>query len=366
MSDGNAKERTEGSFTTRQRIAYKFDSVVSNRAGQTKFLILVCVIFVVISGLIQNEVNDPGDGIVEAIWESWLYMADPGVQSGAPATLEGRVVALFISLGGIVFFAIIIGFVVDAIQEKMESLKKGRSNVVESGHTVILGWTPFSIAFIKEICDANSSGGGGTIVVLAEKDKEELEIEFYMQVKRNDLLGTKIVFRSGNPMTSSDLLKVSCPKAKSILCLAPGYDSEGNSIQADIADAMTLRSVLALRGLEHTHHLSGHIVAEIRDKDNENLVEMVGAEKVETIVSHDVIGRLMLMSARQPGLAKVFTEVLGFDGDEFYMQAWPQCVGKKFGDVMPHFHDAIVIGVKHFDGSSKVGIQEHLWQEHLW
>lgn len=256
--------------------------------------------------------------------------------------------ALFISLGGIVFFAIIIGFVVDAIQEKMESLKKGRSNVVESGHTVMLGWTPFSVAFILELCDANSSDGGGTIVVLAEKEKEDLEIEFFMQVKRKQLLGSNIVFRSGNPMTSSDLLKVSCPAASSILCLAPGYDNEGNSIDADIADAMTLRSVLALRGLEHTHHLAGHIVAEIRDKDNENLVEMVGADKVETIVSHDVIGRLMLMSARQPGLAKVFTEVLGFDGDEFYMQAWPQCVGKKFGDLAPHFKDAVVIGVKHF------------------
>ena len=41
----------------------------------------------------------------------------------------------------------------------------------------------------------------------------------------------------------------------------------------------------------------GHVVAEISDLDNEPLVKMVGGT-VHTIVSHDVIGRLMIQVPR--------------------------------------------------------------------
>ena len=48
--------------------------------------------------------------------------------------------------------------------------------------------------------------------------------------------------------------------------------------------------------------------------DNEALVRMVGGDVVETVVSHDIIGRLMIQCARQPGLATVWEQLMGFDG----------------------------------------------------
>ena len=48
--------------------------------------------------------------------------------------------------------------------------------------------------------------------------------------------------------------------------------------------------------------------------DNEALVRMVGGNAVETVVSHDIIGRLMIQCARQPGLATVWEQLMGFDG----------------------------------------------------
>ena len=48
--------------------------------------------------------------------------------------------------------------------------------------------------------------------------------------------------------------------------------------------------------------------------DNEPLVRMVGGSAVETVVSHDIIGRLMIQCARQPGLATVWEQLMGFDG----------------------------------------------------
>ena len=51
--------------------------------------------------------------------------------------------------------------------------------------------------------------------------------------------------------------------------------------------------------------MRGHIVVELSDLDNEVLVKLVGGDLVETVVAHDVIGRLMIQCARQPGLAQV-------------------------------------------------------------
>lgn len=40
------------------------------------------------------------------------------------------------SMLGILYFSVIMGFVVDGIREKMDSLKKGKSRVAEDHHTV--------------------------------------------------------------------------------------------------------------------------------------------------------------------------------------------------------------------------------------
>lgn len=69
------------------------------------------------------------------------------------------------------------------------------------------------------------------------------------------------------------------------------------------SDARALRVVLSLTGVKEG--LTGHVVVEMSDLDNEPLVKLVGGEMIETVVAHDVIGRLMIQCALQPGLAQV-------------------------------------------------------------
>lgn len=85
--------------------------------------------------------------------------------------------------------------------------------------------------------------------------------------------------------------------------------------------------------------MQSHIVAELRDIDNEGLVKIIGRGHVETVVSHDIVGtlvassvarecaqphcltrvldgikgRLMVKCARQPGLADAYEMFLGFE-----------------------------------------------------
>ena len=61
------------------------------------------------------------------------------------------------------------------------------------------------------------------------------------------------------------------------------------------------------------------------------------------VVAHDIIGRLMIQCARQPGLAYVFSHIFEFDGNEIYIKEWPELVGKHFRDALFRFEDASII-----------------------
>jgi hypothetical protein len=56
-----------------------------------------------------------------------------------------------------------------------------------------------------------------------------------------------------------------------------------------------------------------HITCDVCDIDNEELVNLVGEGMVETCVSHDVVGRLMLQCSLRAGLAQTLDSLLGFE-----------------------------------------------------
>ena len=254
----------------------------------------------------------------------------------APIEIVPRVVANTLVVMGILYFSTMLGLVVEAVQAKMQALREGKSVVVERGHTVMLGWTEKSLLFVKEIINANESEGGGVIVVLCKDGKEQMEKELNLFIKKADLKGTSVVFRQGSRLMIGDLDKVSVSTARSVVVFSD------TTMVPDQADAEILQVILNLNNMS----LSGHVVAEVRDKDNEALIHLIGRGNIETVVSHDIIGRLMLMAVRQPGLAEVYGSILGFEGDEFYTEHWPQLVGTKWKDVQLMLPEAVPIGIR--------------------
>ncbi|KAJ6360834.1 hypothetical protein OIU77_004788 [Salix suchowensis] len=220
-----------------------------------------------------------------------------------------RLVSVSISFGGMLIFAMMLGLVSDAISEKFDSLRKGRSKVVEQNHTLILGWSDKLGSLLNQLAIANESLGGGIVVVMAERDKEEMEMDIAKM--EFDFKGTFVICRSGSSLILADLKKVSVSKARAIIVLA----EDGNADQ-------------------------------LSDLDNEVLLKLVGGDLVETVVAHDVIGRLMIQCARQPGLAQIWEDILGFENCEFYIKRWPQLHGMQFEDILISFPDAIPCGIK--------------------
>ncbi|XP_009355444.3 ion channel DMI1 isoform X2 [Pyrus x bretschneideri] len=317
----------------KKRIAYMVDVCFSVYPYAKLLALLFATMFLIgFGGLALYAVNQ--NSFAEALWLSWTFVAD----SGNHADTEGigpRIVSVSISSGGMLIFAMMLGLVSDAISEKVDSLRKGKSEVIERDHILILGWSDKLGSLLKQLAIANKSVGGGVVVVLAERDKEEMELD--IAKLEFDFMGTSVICRSGSPLILADLKKVSVSKARAIIVLA----SDEN---ADQSDARALRVVLSLTGVKEG--LRGHVVVEMSDLDNEPLVKLVGGELIETVVAHDVIGRLMIQCALQPGLAQIWEDILGFENAEFYIKRWPQLDGLRFENVLISFPDAIPCGIK--------------------
>lgn len=71
------------------------------------------------------------------------------------------------------------------------------------------------------------------------------------------------------------------------------------------SDAHAVKIIRTILGVIDQAEFKGQIVVELIDVENEPWVKQAGGELVETVVAQDVIGRLMIQCARQPGLAQV-------------------------------------------------------------
>src|SRR3546814_19921710 len=68
------------------------------------------------------------------------------------------------------------------LEEKLDELRKGRSRVLETEHTIILNWSPSIFDVISELVIANQSRRNPRIVIMANKDKVEMEDEIATKV----------------------------------------------------------------------------------------------------------------------------------------------------------------------------------------
>ena len=122
-----------------KQLAYQVDVFLSVHPYAKPLALLVATLLLIcLGGLALYGVTD--GGLAECLWLSWTYIADSGNHAGSEG-IGWKLVSLSISFGGMLIFAMMLGLVSDAISEKLDSLRKGRSEVVEQNHTLILGWS---------------------------------------------------------------------------------------------------------------------------------------------------------------------------------------------------------------------------------
>lgn len=337
-----------GKISLSQKLRYAFDNTMSKGPGALiVWLGILSLLTVLVAGVILfifgiSPTGEERMGFTEGFWRSLMRTLDPGTMGGD----EGwgfRLVAFFVTLGGIFIISTLIGVLSSGIESKLDELRKGRSFVIEKGHTLILGWSPKIFTVISELVIANENQKRPRVVVLADKDKVEMEDEIRDNIVF--LKNTKVICRSGNPNDLTALNIVNPHAAKSIVLLAP---EEGN------ADSQVIKNILAITNNPKRRKEPYHITAEMKEEKNLEVAKMIGKDEVELILTDDVISRIMVQTGRQSGLSIVYTELMDFDGAEIYFNDEKELYGKTFREVLFAYEDSAVIGLQFSDGTVKV------------
>jgi voltage-gated potassium channel Kch len=326
-------------------LRYEFDkSMAGGAIALIGWLALISLIVIMFAGAILALTGIAPDGaeplgFIEGTWESLMRTFDAGTMGGDQGW-SFRGIMLLVTIAGIFVFSALIGVISSGLEEKLDELRKGRSQVLEKEHTIILNWSPSIFDVISELIIANQSRRHPRIVIMANKDKVEMEDEIAAKV--GDRKNTKIICRSGDPTDLYDLSIVNPQTSRSIIVLSP---------EGEDADSQVIKTVLALVNDPNRRTEKYMIAAEIRDASNADVARIVGGAEMQLVLADDLISRIVVHTSRQAGLSAVYSELLDFDGCEIYTINQPDIVGKSFGNAVLAYENSTLIGLRDESGA---------------
>lgn len=327
-------------ITLLDRVRYRFDNLMAGGAGALILwlfllsLLLIAAVSFILALTHEGPAGRDDITFAELFWLSLLRTLDPGTMGGDEGSPLFLAMMLAVTSGGIFLVSTLIGVINTGLDQRLAEMRKGRSFVVERDHIVILGWSPQIFTVIEELNLAHSGRSAGCVVVLAEHDK--VEMEDAIRTNAGKLKHLRLVCRTGNPISITDLGIVNLHDARAIIVLAP---------ETGDADSQVIKTILAITNNTQRHPEPYHIVAELRDPRNLPVARMVGRDEAQFVQMTDLISRIIVQTSRSTGLSVVYLELLDYAGNEIYFWDAQPFVGRRFGDMLSLFSSAVPIGI---------------------
>eukprot|EP00928_Gymnodinium_smaydae_P042494 TRINITY_DN28603_c0_g4_i1.p1 TRINITY_DN28603_c0_g4~~TRINITY_DN28603_c0_g4_i1.p1 ORF type:complete len:797 (+),score=137.50 TRINITY_DN28603_c0_g4_i1:72-2393(+) len=314
-------------------LRYRFGYWYTWTPGSSGIVLLTLSLILLLVGgtLLRLCVDQP---ISESLWSAWIWIAAPD-GGGSQETPLGRMVGCFVSIGGMLIFALLMSVVSSMFEEMLHGLRAGAAPVVEGDHCVIIGDGPMLGTIVSELCHAAESRGGRVIAILSTEPKPD--VEEFLRESEIDFRNSTVVVRSGHGHKMEDLERVSVDSAKKVIVLGKP------NVSREDCDAMTLNVLLTLKN--NGWPRDGSCVVQCELVRNQRLFRQLAGENSQVLSTGDFVGELMVQCSRQRGLASVVSQVFSFDGDEFYIRSVGGAAGRPFHEAIFMAPNVVVIGL---------------------
>lgn len=326
------------------RLRYRFDNLMAR--GPLPLLGLLILIdlllglgFAVViyaTGAARGEPGVEELSFGQLAYRVLLHTFEPSVL-GEDRGAAGFVLAMVaLTIAGIFVFGSVVGVITTGIDRQLAHLRRGRSLVLERDHTLIYGWSSQIYTIIRELVVANSEGRRHAIVVVADRDKAEMDADIHSHVRHTGR--TRVITRSGDPLDHADLELGNPQHARSIIVLPPEDDGD--------PDMQVIKTVLALTNDSERRPEPYNIVTQLRHRSSVEVAREAGRDEAKLILDDLVITRITAQTCRQSGLSVVYTDLLDFADDEIYFHQDPGLQGQSFGEALFAYAKASVIGIR--------------------
>jgi ion channel POLLUX/CASTOR len=275
--------------------------------------------------------------IAERFWQSLLRVIDPGTLATDVGWTQ-RLLSLMVTISGVLLFGTLIGTIALTMQARLETLRRGRTIVLESGHLVILGWSPSIGLLINDLTPASGMGRRGAIVVLANENRASMEEA--LRAGTGDRRGPRLICRHGDPTVASELDRVNIREARTVVAIGS---------EASTSDATVAATVLAV-GVACDGFSRQAVVAEIDDPAAAQTLTGACDGQVE-VVGDDVIADALAMWMAKAGAAELVRELLSLERARLAFCELPESNGRSFRSVVNSVDHARPIGIRRADGT---------------
>ena len=335
-AQGEPTPTTPTKPTIGQRLKYSFDNSIAKSGMFVTWMFILMVIFSILLVFIKALlfslpfITNPGVAVefnFETFWGSFATLFG----KGGEATWAERILGFLTWVCTVALGGSVTGFIVGAITRTFERLRKGKSPIIDNGHTLILGWSNRIYPILKELAIANENVRKARVVIFSDKTRDYMEDE--IEARATELGKLKVVTRTGDVTNPEDLKRTNIGNAKSIIVL----DAD------EAGDANVVSTVLAIKAVNPNPSIK--IIAEIDDANTGEALTTATNGQVITVRSHEIIARVTAQASRRPGLAAVVLDLLDFAGDEIYFHEVPGLTGKTYADALLAFNEAAIIGL---------------------
>lgn len=300
-------------------------------ASMVKLLLIMvfsAVIFVTVL-VVAFNLQKEGKPIAAVFWDNLRSAMSSSFPSSDSGSLLYIVLYTLLGLTGMVFTGMLIGIFSSAMRGKIIALQEDNPEIVEKGHTVILGFRIGEYALLNELIKS-TEGERRTIVIVEDMKRQDIE----QAIRKNVEVPKNIRLTSIKADTTS-------PNALAC-CAIP----DCSTLVLHINDkGRTIKTLLAIEVLLMNSEKRPTIVASVDSNEEIFSKEMLKERNVSMLHSGNVIARIIAHSITQTGVYEALLDMIDFDNFEFYFERRKELVGLPFGKAMMSAKKAIIVGI---------------------
>ena len=314
----------------KERFLYWFDNQMARGSlSLIRLLVIATVLIIVLLAAVISAL-DGEVSLFEAFWETMVTVINAWMPSAGDGSLVYVLFMAVAAVAGLLITSVLIGIFSSAIEEKITSLRKGNSVVLEEDHIVVLGFYPGEYTLLRQLILA-AAGNPCTIVVADDIERDEMEESIHDNIEIPDNI--RIICRTVDIFDPATLEKLSLETCRTVI-IAP------------TDDIRTMKTLLAVSKIINSSDNDKVRIGAIVSKDEYRFPPTIASQhNVTTLQTNDTIAKIIAHSCTQPGLSEVFREVFNFEGCELYTISLDGIEGLRFEDLVLQVDQALPVGI---------------------
>ena len=167
-------------------------------------------------------------------------------------------------------------------------------HLLEAGHLLILGWNEKVFSILDLFEDYHKP-----VKVVILSNHAIADMQEMLRTRRGRVRRVKPVLRTGSPTNLGELERMAFRDAYSIIVLA----DESHTNPDEEPDLLTIKTVMLLASHVGPAPRRPKMVAELVRREHLEVAHVASRRAVSFVCSSEVLSRMIVQSARQPGLS---------------------------------------------------------------